>query len=131
MNVFDYTPLTFVLDLDDQNCDMALNSFVKFFEINMPTYMKKNNSSKHSLDIRRKLRPYYQHSGGASEKQISYYYTRHRMFNTYLSDEKSSYLWLLKPTFLNRGRGIHIFNDLNHLEKLINEYYQGFEEKSV
>lgn len=31
-------------------------------------------------------------------------------------------LWLLKPTHLNRGRGIHVFWELNTLNKLIKEY---------
>jgi hypothetical protein len=31
-------------------------------------------------------------------------------------------LWLLKPTHLNRGRGIHVFRDLETLHKLIKEY---------
>lgn len=53
------------------------------------------------------------------------------MHSTFLSDEKSSYLWLLKPTFLNRGRGIHIFNSLTQLEKLLNEYYSGCIERPL
>lgn len=40
-------------------------------------------------------------------------------------------MWLLKPTFLNRGRGIHVFNNLTALEKLFVEYTEGFEEKSL
>ena len=32
-----------------------------------------------------------------------------RLPRTFITPD-SSYLWLLKPTFLNRGRGIHIFN---------------------
>lgn len=39
-------------------------------------------------------------------------------------------MWLLKPTFLNRGRGIHVFNSLATLEKLMNDYTEGFEEKT-
>lgn len=39
-------------------------------------------------------------------------------------------LWLLKPTHLNRGRGIHVFNDLNTLHKLIKEYCSGKDEES-
>jgi len=37
-------------------------------------------------------------------------------------------LWLLKPTHLNRGRGIHVFNDLDTLHKLIKQYCTGREE---
>ena len=37
-------------------------------------------------------------------------------------------LWLLKPTHLNRGRGIHVFRDLETLHKLIKQYCIGKEE---
>lgn len=39
-------------------------------------------------------------------------------------------LWLLKPTHLNRGRGIHVFKDLPTLHKLIREYCIGKDEES-
>ena len=34
-------------------------------------------------------------------------------------------LWILKPTHLNRGRGIHVFRDLESLHKLIKQYCSG------
>lgn len=37
-------------------------------------------------------------------------------------------LWLLKPTHLNRGRGIHVFNDVETLHGLIRQYCIGKEE---
>lgn len=36
-------------------------------------------------------------------------------------------LWILKPTHLNRGRGIHVFRDLETLQKLIKQYCTGRE----
>lgn len=36
-------------------------------------------------------------------------------------------LWILKPTHLNRGRGIHVFRDIETLHKLIKQYCQGKE----
>jgi hypothetical protein len=36
-------------------------------------------------------------------------------------------LWILKPTHLNRGRGIHVFRDIDTLHKLIKQYCQGKE----
>ncbi len=42
-----------------------------------------------------------------------------------------SYLWMLKPTGLNRGRGIYVFNNLKRLEELLNQYYDGFVENEV
>ncbi len=46
-------------------------------------------------------------------------------------DGSSKFLWLLKPTFLNRGRGIHVFSSLETLTKLIQEYQEGYIEKSL
>ena len=40
-------------------------------------------------------------------------------------------LWILKPTHLNRGRGIHVFNDLDTLHKLIKQYCSGREHDSL
>lgn len=40
-------------------------------------------------------------------------------------------MWILKPTFLNRGRGIHVFNSLVTLEKLMSDYTEGFEERTL
>lgn len=36
-------------------------------------------------------------------------------------------LWILKPTHLNRGRGIHVFRDLETLHRLIKQYSTGKE----
>lgn len=36
-------------------------------------------------------------------------------------------LWVLKPNDLNRGRGVHLFNSLEQLKKLISEYTKGIE----
>lgn len=47
-----------------------------------------------------------------------------------MTSESEPYLWLLKPTFLNRGRGIHVFNELDSLTHLISEYQNGYEDKS-
>ncbi len=37
-------------------------------------------------------------------------------------------LWLLKPTKLNRGRGIHVVNNLQTLKNLIAKYCEGFQK---
>ena len=39
-------------------------------------------------------------------------------------------LWILKAVHLNRGRGIHVFNSLDELKKLIKEYCVGKEMTS-
>lgn len=39
-------------------------------------------------------------------------------------------LWLLKPTKLNRGRGIHVINNLTQLKNLMTKYCEGFKKTS-
>lgn len=36
--------------------------------------------------------------------------------------------WIMKATNLNRGRGIHVFNDLKSLKKLIEDYCKGVDK---
>lgn len=46
------------------------------------------------------------------------------MLDVFVGRDKN-YLWMLKPTFMNRGRGIHVFSDLQQLENLMNKYLLG------
>ncbi len=34
-------------------------------------------------------------------------------------------IWLLKPTAFNRGRGVHLFNSLEQLKRLLREMTEG------
>lgn len=61
-------------------------------------------------EIKKKLRI------GPSKDRKNVDYT---MRDTFLGPD---YLWLLKPTGLNRGRGIHVFNDVDKLVDLLIEY---------
>ena len=36
-------------------------------------------------------------------------------------------LWVFKPNDLNRGRGVNLFNSLEQLKKLLNDYSHGVE----
>jgi hypothetical protein len=46
-------------------------------------------------------------------------------------NEEGAYLWIVKPTFLNRGRGIQVFSKLETLYKFINDNLGGYAEKSL
>jgi hypothetical protein len=41
------------------------------------------------------------------------------------SHHMSKNIWLLKPTGMNRGRGIYVFNTLDRLKTLIRELTEG------
>lgn len=44
---------------------------------------------------------------------------------------QNSYLWLLKPTGLNRGRGIEIFDSLDTLEKMLISFLEHLNRKKI
>ncbi len=53
-------------------------------------------------------------------------YGKPKMLRSYING--NNYLWLLKPNYFNRGRGIQIFQTLEELEKIIVELCEGVEE---
>jgi len=50
LNIFDYMPLTYYLDLNDENLDGCLMVFLKFFESHIPESMKMSAESKKFLN---------------------------------------------------------------------------------
>jgi hypothetical protein len=100
-----------------------LHAFVKFFNRNYPD----ESSTRRSQSIvlpRNKFVPYITAQQFSKRSQGNFYckpvYPR-----TFFDEETRSYLWILKPTFLNRGRGVVLFRELEELEKLIWKYYEG------
>jgi hypothetical protein len=64
--------------------------------------------------MKRRLRQYF---SSVNEKRILH---PPIMTEIFISRKVNSpYMWILKPTFLNRGRGIQVFSDLLALEKII------------
>ena len=55
--------------------------------------------------------------------------TQQKMTDCFIDTE--SYLWLLKPNGLNRGRGIKIFNRIDQLEVMLNEFWQGEDKNQI
>ncbi|CAD8142867.1 unnamed protein product [Paramecium octaurelia] len=123
LNVFDYTPLTFVIDFSDENCDYNITQFLKTYE----QFAPKKPSSKQMLDVKRRLRGNF---CCAYRGELMSQFTKIQLNNTFLSEE-STYMWLLKPTFLNRGRGIQIFDNLETLVKLVSDFQEGLKEKAL
>ncbi|CAD8135286.1 unnamed protein product [Paramecium octaurelia] len=123
LNVFDYTPLTFVIDFSDENCDYNITQFLKTYE----QFAPKKPQAKQMLDVKRRLRGNFSNS---YQRESSSQFQKIQMNNTFLSED-STYMWLLKPTFLNRGRGIQIFDNLETLVKLVSEFQEGLKEKTL
>jgi hypothetical protein len=50
---------------------------------------------------------------------------------TQFLDEEGEYLWIVKPTFLNRGRGIQVFSRLDSLLRYVSDNIGGYVEKTL
>lgn len=127
LNVFNYVPLTYIIDLSSGEEDMALHNFIKFYNRNLPA-----NNSQHRLESvmlpRIKHQPYSSTTNNQSKRPQGLFYCQPVMSKTFVAENEkgeSPYLWILKPTFMNRGRGVALFNSLEEFERLIWKYYQG------
>ena len=146
-NVFKVTPLTFFVTIDISKPN-ALNSSLAAFEtiFNLFEHTKKyfrdiNEKYKSSSDyfVSKKhlgvnlLKPSHKNKKDnaiTKFKTFNFHKRGHSYFTKYempLSHYVGHNFWLLKPTNLNRGRGIHVFSDLKSWRKLIEEYCRGID----
>eukprot|EP01022_Parablepharisma_sp_SALTPOND_P020804 TRINITY_DN3872_c0_g1_i1.p1 TRINITY_DN3872_c0_g1~~TRINITY_DN3872_c0_g1_i1.p1 ORF type:complete len:448 (-),score=27.98 TRINITY_DN3872_c0_g1_i1:2502-3845(-) len=132
-NVFNYHPITFCFDLAvaphhiNAQIHTALKPFMTFYNI------LETNKDKvlaiHAEVENRKQEPFKVAKPApiVYDKRNTGSYTRYTMP---LGHFKGQNLWLLKPANLNRGRGVHVFNSLEELKKLLLVYYQqGLDQK--
>ncbi|CAD8203663.1 unnamed protein product [Paramecium octaurelia] len=119
-NVFDFVPVTFVLDFNDESIDSQFTQFIKFFDKFAPKDKKIEQLPKKLQEYKKKLKI---QSTPLLDKKL------HSIPQKVPKcQEGDQYLWLLKPTFLNRGRGIHVVNDIEAIIQLISELQLGSAE---
>ena len=117
------------MDMDDENnFESDMQRFAKFFIKHSadPSKYPKPENAKHpqivyNFDFKRKKGNY---SGLGNDKKPTQY-VKPKMHRSFL---RGFNVWLLKPTGLNRGRGIEVFNTLEALNGYVNEYFEGFAE---
>lgn len=98
--MFSLTPVTFLLDFDDKYCLHNLKQFLGFFLKHDPRITKKTNWP---ASLVNRLHAHMAWQSSDIKKKVNVL-SRPLARPTYYSP--NSYLWLLKPTGLNRGRGI-------------------------
>ncbi len=49
------------------------------------------------------------------------------LHSVFVNKDEGDYLWIVKPTFLNRGRGIEVFSRLADLYKFVSENVSGYQ----
>jgi hypothetical protein len=109
LNAFSYLPTTFIIDLTSGEEDMALHGFLKFYNRNMPESFKGQKVESILLPKARNLP--YMSAQQLRKKSQGHFYCKPVCPKTFFGTS-NSYLWILKPTFMNRGRGVSLFNSL-------------------
>jgi len=121
INVFDYVPLTFLVDVDAQTYTPDLAKFIQCYEAiegianaadkNSPDYcklcLKLINAKIQQINI--------------SKERRAVCHCRPKLVDTHFAGKN---LWILKATGFNRGRGVSMFDSMEKLRNLI-KYYSG------
>lgn len=110
LNAFNYIPTTFIIDLTTGEEDLALHGFIKFYNRNLPE--KFSGSKVHSILLPRSKYVPYLSAQQLHKKSQGNFYCKPTCPKTFFS-KSNAYLWILKPTFMNRGRGVSLFSNLS------------------
>ena len=117
--MFSLTPVTFIIDFDDEYCEYNLKQFLGFFMKKDPRKLKKPNGNYLTYNFVNKFSGFMGWQNSDIKKKVN---ILSRPINNQTYYNENSYIWLLKPTGLNRGRGIEIYDSLEQLEKILADY---------
>ena len=117
INAYSFIPVTYILDLTTGEEDLVMHSFIKFYNRNYPGENINNNPTKRYQTVilpRNKYNPYLS-AQQLNKRSQGNFYCKPYCPKTFVDEESKAYLWILKPTFLNRGRGVALFRELEEL----------------
>lgn len=101
-----------------------MKQFLSFFLKNDPrknlVSSRKNGFT--TYNFINKFQPYMAWQNSDIKKKVNILSRPVNNATYYSSDPEPGYVWLLKPTGLNRGRGIEIFDNLEDLEKMLMDF---------
>jgi len=126
LNVFDYVPLTFVLEYDSDKMLSNLTFFNRVFDAWKNVIDNGEINSSNSVEFDQELFQLYRSHN--RDFKLPSRYKNIWLPQTHL--EKSN-LWFLKVTKLNRGRGIYVFSTVEQLLSLINECTESIEGTTI
>jgi hypothetical protein len=118
LNVFDYLPLTFVLDVDAQTYNPDFEKFVLSY--NIIAAASKSGNPQALKDINSKLQRIT-----FSRDRRAITHCKAKIAATHFAGKN---LWILKPTGFNRGRGVSVFDSMDKLRCLLKSYSEGAPE---
>jgi hypothetical protein len=104
-----------------------LDKFFDFYEKYLPKHIKNSHTDleKELFNYRKKLKTIFFNCN--LKKNLP----KLPKLNENFIDSEGEYLWIIKPTFLNRGRGIKVFSKLDVLYKYIEENVDGYVEQPL
>lgn len=128
LDVFNYVPLTFILEYDKDDLVQNLSFFSLLFEAWSETKLTSNLVSKDEevKNMNQRLRKIVNENSKFLD--IDSIYNKISIPSSHL---ESNNLWFLKVTKLNRGRGIYVFNSIEQLISLINDWTESIEGYTI
>ncbi len=122
VNVFDFVPITFLLDVDSESFCADLERFVHCYNI-LDSAKASANSEEAVRTINQKLSqfPIF------GEKKIPPH-SKAKLYPTHYAGQN---IWILKPTGFNRGRGVSVFETVDRLKTLLRFYSEGVVENGA
>ena len=125
INIFDYVPLTFVVDVDSQTYSPDFEKCVHCFET-IESIMA--SIDKTSIDYNKqclKLINQKLSLSCLSKDRRVVSHCKPKFADTHFAGRN---LWILKPTDFNRGQGVSLFESIDKLKQLIKYYSEGGSE---
>lgn len=138
LNVFQYLPVQFVLDISSKNFISEVDRFCQYFNIAEKIRIKdeiaKNRAGAappglSDADVDQQLVKINQMilQNKHIQAELKYKNFVSRKFAMIREMYKGRNVWLIKPNDFNRGRGVRLFNSLEQLRKLMKEFSLGNE----
>jgi hypothetical protein len=119
INVFDYLPLTFLVDVDSQTYIPDIEKFTRCYEAIQSIIEAGNKSSPDYTKQCLKLIDQKLMQLGISKERRMVSHCRPKIMDSHFAGRN---IWILKATGFNRGRGVHVFNTMEKLKSLIKFY---------
>ena len=120
LNVFDYVPLTFVIDLDEDSHCPVYDKFTQCY--NIFDAASKGLAKGDAYDaVLKQINTKFQNITFSRDKRAMTN-CKAKLHETFFAGKN---LWILKPTGFNRGRGVSVFDSIEKLKSLIKEYAEG------
>ena len=122
ISVFDYVPLTFVVDVDSQTYSPDFEKFVLCYEAmeGIASAGDKASPDYHKQCLKLINQKLQQISFSKDRRAVTH--CKPKISETHFAGRN---IWILKPTGFNRGRGVSVFDSMDKLKSLIKYYSEG------